>query len=80
VIAAGENDDGGVGDFIHEPVFIVEAAGPTTREFVLERFGFADAAERVAQGFANQPGQPLEEFGGRAWPSCYNPGRLRRER
>jgi hypothetical protein len=63
VVAAGEYDEGLVGDLVNEAVFVVDAAGPAPFEFVLERLRFADAAERVAESFDDQAGQALKEFG-----------------
>ena len=37
------------GDEVDETVFLGQAAGPSAGELVLERFGLADASDRVAQ-------------------------------
>ena len=63
VVAAGEDDERLVSDFIHEAVFVVDAAGPAAFQFVFERLRFADAAKRVAHRFDDQAGQAFKEFG-----------------
>jgi hypothetical protein len=63
VVAAREYDERLVGDLVNEAVFVIDTAGPTPFEFVLEWLRFADAAERVAQSFDDQAGQALKEVG-----------------
>lgn len=54
MVAAGEDSDFFVGYLIDDPVFLIYAARPTAFEFVFERFGFADAGERLAPDFFYQ--------------------------
>jgi hypothetical protein len=69
MIAAGEDNEGLVGDLVHETVFISDAARPAAFEFMLERFGFADSAEGVAHGFDDQTVMRSKSLGSRAYHS-----------
>jgi len=54
MVAAGEDADVGVGDLVDETMLVVDAFGSAAGEFVLERFGLADAAERIGGGFLDE--------------------------
>ena len=49
-------------DTIHQPVFVSNAAGPPSLEFVFQGFGFARSLKRCAGGFFNQGIQFFQSF------------------
>jgi hypothetical protein len=77
MIPAGKDSDSVVLHLIHEPMLVIDAPGPATDQFVLERLGLAGSSEgcpldlfdqfNQAQGFLaillNPPGQILEGRG-----------------
>ena len=54
MVAAREDSDFVFDDLVNEAMFVVDSLGPTTGQFVFERFGFADSAERVRLRFDDQ--------------------------
>src|SRR5205807_2778693 len=60
----------GFADFIHQAVFVIDAAGPEALKVVFKRFRLADAAKGILSGFTDKPRQPFEEFRILRSPGC----------
>ena len=48
VVPGLENFDFVVAHSVHQPMFVVDPAGPVSRQLALEWFRFTDTAERIA--------------------------------
>src|SRR5690349_21756290 len=58
MIPAGQDSDLGLGDFVDQPMFLVDPAGPAPRQVVLQRLGLTRAGEGLALDRFNQLHDP----------------------
>lgn len=62
VVARLQHDDVSVGHEVDETICLIDASGPSTRQDVLKRLGFADTSEGVSQDILNQQAYSLKRL------------------
>jgi hypothetical protein len=63
IVVSGLHDfDFIVARSVHEPMFVVDPAGPVSGQLTLERFWFTDTAKRVALDLSDESSDPSGDF------------------